>query len=55
MQLQGKNGVVCGAAGAIGSAVCRAFAQERATVFLAGRTLPKLDKVAEEIRSAERH
>jgi 3-oxoacyl-[acyl-carrier protein] reductase len=55
VQLQGKNGVVYGAAGAMGSAVARAFAQKRATVFLAGRTLAKLDKVAEEIRSAERH
>jgi 3-oxoacyl-[acyl-carrier protein] reductase len=52
VQLPGKNAVVYGAAGAMGSAVARAFAQEGATVFLAGRTLAKLDKVAEEIRSA---
>ncbi len=36
----------------MGSAMARAFAQEGARVFLAGRTLAKLDKVAEEIRSA---
>jgi 3-oxoacyl-[acyl-carrier protein] reductase len=32
--------------------VARAFAREGAKVFLAGRTLAKLDKVAEEIRAA---
>ena len=52
MQLQGKNAVVYGAAGAMGSAVARAFAQEGARVFLAGRTLAKLDRVAGEIRAA---
>jgi 3-oxoacyl-[acyl-carrier protein] reductase len=52
VQLPGKNAVVYGAAGAMGAAVARAFAQEGATVFLAGRTLAKLDRVVEEIRSA---
>ncbi len=35
--------------GPIGGAVARAFAREGANVFLAGRTLATLDKVAEEI------
>ena len=52
MQLENKNAVVYGAAGAIGGAVARAFAREGARVFLAGRTLGTLDVVAEEIRAA---
>ena len=36
----------------MGGAVARAFAGEGATVFLAGRTLAKLDVVANEIRAA---
>ena len=52
MRLQDKNAVVYGAAGAMGGAVARAFAGEGATVFLAGRTLAKLDVVANEIRAA---
>jgi 3-oxoacyl-[acyl-carrier protein] reductase len=51
VRLQNKNAVVYGAAGAMGGAVARAFAGEGATVFLAGRTLAKLDLVAEEIRA----
>ena len=52
MLLEGKNAVVYGGAGAIGGAAARAFAREGARVFLAGRTLAKLDAVAEEIRAA---
>jgi hypothetical protein len=52
MLLETKNAIVYGAAGSMGSAVVRAFAREGATVFLAGRTLAKLDKVADEIRRA---
>jgi 3-oxoacyl-[acyl-carrier protein] reductase len=52
MQLEDKHAVVYGAAGAMGGAVARAFAREGATVFLAGRTLARLDAVAEEIRAA---
>jgi 3-oxoacyl-[acyl-carrier protein] reductase len=47
--LKGKNAIVYGAAGAMGSAVARAFAQNGAAVFLAGRTLATLDAVAGEI------
>lgn len=49
--LDDKNAIVYGAAGSIGGAVARAFAREGANVFLAGRTLANLDKVADEIRS----
>ncbi|BBH23231.1 short-chain dehydrogenase [Paenibacillus baekrokdamisoli] len=38
--------------GAIGGAVARAFAREGAKVFLAGRTLTKLDAIASEISAA---
>jgi len=46
------NAVIYGAGGAIGGAVARAFAREGAQVFLAGRTLAKLETVAREIRAA---
>jgi len=52
MLLENRNAVVYGAGGSIGGAVARAFAREGARVFLAGRTLAKLDRVAEEIRAA---
>jgi NAD(P)-dependent dehydrogenase (short-subunit alcohol dehydrogenase family) len=49
--LDGKNAVIYGGAGAIGSAVARTFAREGARVFLAGRTQSTLDAVAEDIRA----
>jgi 3-oxoacyl-[acyl-carrier protein] reductase len=52
MLLENKNAVIYGAGGTIGGAVARAFAREGATVFLTGRTLSKLEKVAGDIRSA---
>ena len=52
MLLEGKNAIIYGAAGGIGNAVARGFAREGATVHLTGRTLKKLDALAEEIRSA---
>lgn len=51
MLLEDKNAVIYGGGGAIGGAVARAFAREGARVFLAGRTLAKLEEVAGEIRS----
>ena len=51
MLLEDENAVICGGGGSIGGAVGRAFAREGARVFLAGRTLPRLEEVAEEIRS----
>lgn len=52
MLLENKNAVIYGAGGAIGGAVARAFSREGATVFLAGRTLAKLDAIAAEIAAA---
>ncbi len=52
MLLQNKNAVVYGGGGSIGGAVARAFGREGATVFLAGRTLANLDRVAKEITAA---
>lgn len=51
MLLEGKNAVIYGGAGAIGSAVARTFAREGASVFLAGRTQSTLDEVANDIRA----
>ena len=52
MRLEHKVAVVYGAAGSMGGAVARAYAREGAWVFLAGRSLPALDAVAEAIRAA---
>jgi 3-oxoacyl-[acyl-carrier protein] reductase len=52
MLLEGKTAVIYGGGGSIGGAVARAFAREGATVFLAGRTLARLEAVADEIRKA---
>lgn len=52
MLLANKNAVIYGAAGAIGSAVARAFAAEGATVFLTGRNAAALDTVAKEISAS---
>ena len=52
MLLEDKNAVVYGGGGKIGGAVARTFAREGARVFLAGRTLATLDRVAEEISTA---
>ena len=50
--LKNKSAVIYGAGGAIGEAVARAFAREGANVFLAGRTLAKLDAIAGDICAA---
>ena len=50
--LQHKNAVIYGGGGAIGAAVARAFARDGARVFLAGRTLERVQAVAEEISRA---
>lgn len=49
MLMQNKNAVIYGAAGAIGSAVARAFAREGANVFLTGRRPEPLEALAKEI------
>ena len=51
MLLENKVAVIYGAGGTIGRGVAQAFAREGARVFLGGRTLPKLEHVAEEIRA----
>ena len=50
--LSNKNAIVYGAAGAIGSTIARTFAREGARVFLAGRTLARVEAVADDIRRA---
>jgi 3-oxoacyl-[acyl-carrier protein] reductase len=52
MLLEHKRAVIYGAGGAIGGAVARAFAREGARLFLAGRTLAKLDAVARAISAS---
>jgi 3-oxoacyl-[acyl-carrier protein] reductase len=52
MLLEGKNAVIYGAGGSVGSAVARSFAREGASVFLAGRTQAPLDAVAAAIKQA---
>jgi NAD(P)-dependent dehydrogenase (short-subunit alcohol dehydrogenase family) len=52
MLLENKNAIIYGAGGSIGGGVARTFAQEGATVFLAGRTHKTLDQVAEDITAA---
>lgn len=47
--LEGKNAIIYGGAGGIGSAVAAAFAQEGARVFLVGRTRATLKDVASKI------
>jgi NAD(P)-dependent dehydrogenase (short-subunit alcohol dehydrogenase family) len=52
MMLKDKVAVIYGAAGGIGGAVARAFASEGATVFLTGRDLAPVERVAKEIVGA---
>jgi NADP-dependent 3-hydroxy acid dehydrogenase YdfG len=50
--LPGKTAIIYGAGGTLGSAVASTFAREGASVFLAGRTLEPLERVAAEITAA---
>lgn len=52
MLLENRNAVIYGAGGSVGGAVARAFALEGARVFLAGRTVATLERVAEEITAS---
>jgi NAD(P)-dependent dehydrogenase (short-subunit alcohol dehydrogenase family) len=52
MLLQDKTAVIYGGAGAIGAATAAVFAREGARVFIAGRTLSKLESVAQVARTA---
>ncbi len=49
MQLENKTAVIYGGGGAIGGGVARVFAREGARLFLAGRTLSKLEAVADSL------
>lgn len=49
MLLKNKTAIIYGAGGAVGSTIARAYAREGARLFLAGRTLAKVDAVAKEI------
>ncbi|QUQ64885.1 SDR family NAD(P)-dependent oxidoreductase [Kutzneria sp. CA-103260] len=51
MLLAGKNAIVYGAAGGIGTAMSTAFAREGAKVHLTGRTAQTLDALADKIRA----
>ncbi|MEV4529400.1 SDR family oxidoreductase [Streptosporangium sp. NPDC049304] len=51
MSLKGKNAIIYGGGGSVGGAVARAFGREGARVFLAGRTLTTLERVADRIRA----
>ena len=53
--LEGKVAVIYGGGGGVGGAVAKAFARERAEVFLAGRTEDPLTKVAREISTVGGH
>jgi NAD(P)-dependent dehydrogenase (short-subunit alcohol dehydrogenase family) len=52
MILKDKIAVIYGAAGGIGAAVARAFAQEGAKVFLTGRQRASVEEIANDIQSA---
>ena len=51
MLLKDKIAVIYGGGGAIGGATARTFAREGAEIFLAGRTLARLERVAADIRA----
>lgn len=50
--LQGKNAVIFGAGGSLGGAVARSFSKAGARVFLSGRTLSNVQRVADEIKAS---
>lgn len=52
MLLENKVAVVFGGSGEVGRAIALGFAREGAVVYLAGRTLTKLEATAEQIRQA---
>src|SRR5258708_6688755 len=53
MMLQNKNAVIYGAGGSLGGAVAKGLAAAGARVFLTGRNISSVQKVADEILTAE--
>jgi len=49
--LDGKNAIIYGGGGSIGSAIARAFAREGCAVYLAGRTAASLQVLADDIQA----
>jgi NAD(P)-dependent dehydrogenase (short-subunit alcohol dehydrogenase family) len=47
--LSGRSAVIYGGAGAIGAAVAHSYAREGAQIFLAGRSLERVEQVARSI------
>jgi NAD(P)-dependent dehydrogenase (short-subunit alcohol dehydrogenase family) len=52
MILQNKNAIIYGAGGSLGGAVAKALAASGARLFLTGRTITSVQKVADEIRAS---
>ncbi len=52
MLLAGKSAIIYGGGGAVGGAMARAYGRAGARVFLAGRTLSSLERVAADVRAA---
>jgi 3-oxoacyl-[acyl-carrier protein] reductase len=52
MILQNKNAVIYGAGGSLGSAVAKGLAAAGARVFLTGRSITSVQKIADEIRTS---
>lgn len=52
MTFEGKVAVITGAGQGLGAGFARDFARQGASVYLLGRTLSKVERVAEEIRAA---
>jgi NAD(P)-dependent dehydrogenase (short-subunit alcohol dehydrogenase family) len=52
-RLKSKNCIIYGAAGGLGSGIAKAFAREGANLFLAGRTVQTLERVAGEIGTSD--
>ncbi|WP_327004636.1 SDR family oxidoreductase [Dactylosporangium sp. NBC_01737] len=52
MLLAGKNAIIYGGGGSVGGAMARAYGRAGARVFLAGRTLRALERVAADVRAA---
>jgi 3-oxoacyl-[acyl-carrier protein] reductase len=50
--LEGRNAIVYGGGGSIGGAIASAFAAAGARVHLAGRTMGKVERVADRIRAS---